>query len=92
MADPTTGQSVEVLIDGYKLANLVLTSSLSPGLIAPIPALIDNLANGDGNQAAARLAAGVPPPGVTGYGFLNQPADFDDGCVAALPAPSFTGP
>ena len=65
---PSTGQDVQVVIDGYKLANLVLTSSLSPGSIAPIPALIDNLANGDGTQAATRLAAGVPPPGVTGYG------------------------
>ena len=65
---PSTGQDVQVVIDGYKLANLLLTSSLSPGSIAPIPALIDNLANGDGTQAATRLAAGVPPPGVTGYG------------------------
>lgn len=66
--DPVTGQSINVLIDGYKLANLVLTASLAPGSIAPLPAMIDNLANGDGTAAATALLAGRPPAGVTGYG------------------------
>lgn len=65
-ADPA-GTPVDVVIDGYKLANLVLLASLRPGAISPVPAMIDNLANGDGSQAAAALAAGAPPPGVTGY-------------------------
>lgn len=79
--DPVTGQNVDVLIDGYKLANLVLTASLVPGSIAPLPAMIDNLANGDGTQAAAALLAGRPPSGVTAYGlafgvFCSEHAAF----------------
>lgn len=66
--DPATGQNIDVLIDGYKLANLVLTASLVPGSIAPLPAMIDNLANGDGTAAATALLQGRPPTGVTGYG------------------------
>ena len=66
--DATGAGTVDVLIDGYKLANLVVTSSLAPGLIAPIPAIIDNLAHGDGTLAAARLLASAPPSGVTSYG------------------------
>jgi pimeloyl-ACP methyl ester carboxylesterase len=79
--DPATGQDVAVVIDGYKVANLVVVSSLSPGDIAPLPVIIDNLARGDGSLAAQRLAAGAPPPGVTSYGlalgvFCSEHAAF----------------
>jgi pimeloyl-ACP methyl ester carboxylesterase len=81
VADPATGREVPVVIDGYKVANLVVVSSLSPGDIAPLPTIIDNLAHGDGSLAAQRLAAGAPPPGVTSYGlalgvFCSEHAAF----------------
>jgi pimeloyl-ACP methyl ester carboxylesterase len=60
--------TVDVVIDGYKLANLVLSSSLGPGLIAPLPAIIDNLAHGDGTLAAQRLLITLAPSGVTAFG------------------------
>ncbi len=70
-----------VVIDGYKLANLLVVSSLSPSDIAPLPGIIDNLARGDGSLAAQRLATGVPPSGVTSYGlalgvFCSEHAAF----------------
>ena len=45
-----------VVIDGYKLANLLVVSSLSPSDIAPTR-IIDNLARGDGS----------PPPALRRY-------------------------
>jgi pimeloyl-ACP methyl ester carboxylesterase len=70
-----------VVVDGYKVANLVVVSSLAPGEISSLPKIIDNLARGDGSLAAQRLAAGVPPPGVTSYGlalgvFCSEHAAF----------------
>ncbi len=66
--DPAGGADVDVVVDGYALANLVVVASLSPGSIAGVPSLINNLATGDGTAAAAAMLAGRPPVGVTGYG------------------------
>ena len=96
VADPAKGRDVPVVIDGYKVANLVVTSSLQPGQIAPVPGIIDNLARGDGSLAAQRIAAGVPPSGVTSYGlalgvFCSEHAAFTNqervvaGARAVLP-------
>ena len=96
ITDPATKAPLDVVIDGYKLANLVLTSSLAPGLIAPLPQMIDDLANGEGALVAERLAASVPPPGVTSYGlalgvFCEEHVPFTteqemaDAALTALP-------
>ena len=81
LADPATGRDVAVVVDGYKVANMAVVSSLVPGEIADLPKIIANLARGDGSLAAQRLAAGVPPPGVTSYGlalgvFCSEHAAF----------------
>ncbi|GAA1835560.1 alpha/beta fold hydrolase [Pseudonocardia ailaonensis] len=66
--DPATGAPTAVVVDGYKLVNLAITASLVPGTIAGIPAVVDDLARGDGKVTAAALLAGRPPAGVTAYG------------------------
>ena len=66
--NPSTGQTVNTVFDGYTLANLVVVASLVRGAIAKVPALIHDLAVGDGTLAAAAYVATAPPPGLTGYG------------------------
>ena len=68
VTDPSTGQDIDVVFDGYTLANLVVLASLSPGDISAVPSLVDNLAAGDGTQAAAALLDARPLTGLTGYG------------------------
>lgn len=68
VTDPTTGQPVTVVIDGYALANLVVVASLVPGSIAKVPAMIHDLAAGSGAQAAEAVLGNRPPSGFTGYG------------------------
>ncbi|MCF7552349.1 alpha/beta fold hydrolase [Pseudonocardia sp. WMMC193] len=63
-----TVEGTTVVVDGYKLVNLAVTASLVPGTISGIPALVENLARGDGRLAATALLAGLPPSGVTAYG------------------------
>jgi pimeloyl-ACP methyl ester carboxylesterase len=68
ITDPTSGQMINVVVDGYTLANLVVLASLTPGELSTVPAWVHNLATGDGTQAAAALLDTRPPPGITGYG------------------------
>ena len=96
VTDPATNQPIDVMIDGYTLANLVVIASLVPGSIADVPALVHNLAFGDGSAAALALLGNRPPPGLTGYGltygvFCREQVAFTDAAhvktaaVAALP-------
>ena len=56
IVDPMTGKKTDAVIDGYKLASgIVVSASQTHGYLQKIPALIDNLANGDGTQAANTL-------------------------------------
>lgn len=78
-----TGGPVDVVIDGYTLANLVVVASLVPGKIAALPSLIHDLATGDGTEAAMAVLANVPPKGLTGYGltygvFCREQIAFTD--------------
>jgi pimeloyl-ACP methyl ester carboxylesterase len=66
--DPASGADIAVVVDGYALANTVVVGSLVPGSIALLPAMIHDLATGDGTKIATTMAAGVPPRDVTGYG------------------------
>lgn len=63
------GDPVTVNIDGYTFANLIVQQSYvsEPGY-RTVPALIDNVANGDGQMAAAALLSREAPPGLVGYG------------------------
>ncbi len=68
VADPVTGATVPVVIDGYKLANLLVQLGGAHEAFSEVPGIVDNLANGDGSEAAAVLldiSAG-PPIGSTG--------------------------
>jgi pimeloyl-ACP methyl ester carboxylesterase len=57
-----TGQDVPVVIDGYKFANgVVVNAAQSPGMLAQVPALIEELAAGDGTRSAAFLLKSNPP-------------------------------
>lgn len=76
-------QPIDVVIDGYTLANLLVVLSLAPGSYAAAPAMIHNLATGDGSQAATAILGGRPTTGVTGYGetfgvFCSEQAPFTD--------------
>jgi pimeloyl-ACP methyl ester carboxylesterase len=66
--DPATGQGTEVVIDGYKLANLVDGAMFTPGSPARIPSLVHNLATGGGTEAAMEILAQRLPPDFVGYG------------------------
>ena len=57
----TTGEDVQVVIDGYTLASgVVAAASQSPGELAQVPSIIDNLASGDGREAATFLLQANP--------------------------------
>jgi pimeloyl-ACP methyl ester carboxylesterase len=58
-----------VVIDGYRLANLVVQASLTAGSYATLPQTIHAVANGDGIAAARTVLAAIPPPG-GGYGLI----------------------
>jgi pimeloyl-ACP methyl ester carboxylesterase len=72
-----------VVIDGYTLANLVLSASLTRGSYAALPQTISAIAKGDGTAAAKAMLAGIPPTGLIGYGlaygvFCREDAAFTD--------------
>ena len=72
-----------VVIDGYTLANLVLSASLTRGSYAALPQTISATAKGDGTAAAKAVLAGIPPTGLIGYGlaygvFCREDAAFTD--------------
>lgn len=63
------GQPVVVNIDGYTFANLVVQQSyLGERGFATVPGMIDDMANGDGQTAAAVLLSRKSPPGLLGLG------------------------
>jgi pimeloyl-ACP methyl ester carboxylesterase len=79
--DPSTGQDIDVVFDGYTLANLVVLASLTAGDVSAVPSWVHNLAIGDGTQAATALLETRPPTGLTGYGlafgvFCREQAPF----------------
>jgi pimeloyl-ACP methyl ester carboxylesterase len=83
VVEEPTAPGGRVVIDGYTFANLVVVQSLSPGNYAGLPALIHGVATGDGQAAAEALVAGLPPPGLTGYGltfgvFCREQIAFTD--------------
>ena len=81
--DPYTGEIVDVVFDGYTLANLVVLASLTPGDLSAVPSIVHNLATGDGKEAAHTLLRVQPPGVVTGYGLqfgvlCREQAPFTD--------------
>jgi pimeloyl-ACP methyl ester carboxylesterase len=68
VADPAGGPAIAVLIDGYKLANLVNVLALNPGSLTGAPAMVHALALGDPGPAARALLETVSPPGLNGFG------------------------
>ncbi|MCA9876942.1 MAG: alpha/beta hydrolase, partial [Thermomicrobiales bacterium] len=64
-----SGVPITVTIDGYTFANLIVQQSYSgePGF-RTVPAMIDDVAQGNGQMAAAALLARESPPGLVGYG------------------------
>lgn len=64
-----TGAMVDVVIDGYRLANAtILLLASGPAAWSLAPGMIHRLAQGDGATAATMLLNFVPPSGVTGLG------------------------
>ncbi len=61
------GKTVQVTLDGYQLANMVLLA-ISSRASEGVPRMIHQLANGDGRAAATILHAMAPIPGLIGYG------------------------
>jgi pimeloyl-ACP methyl ester carboxylesterase len=68
VTDPSTGQDIDVVFDGYTLANLVVLASLTPGDVSAVPSWVHDLATGDGTRAATALLDTRPLTGITGYG------------------------
>ena len=66
--DPRSGRMIDVVVDGFKLANLVVRASSDADLRVQIPAIVHNLAAGDGTKAAAALVPSSGPIGLFGYG------------------------
>jgi pimeloyl-ACP methyl ester carboxylesterase len=76
-------QPRRVVIDGYTLANLVVSSTLNTPLIPRLPKAIHAIAGGDAGPAASLVLASVTPPGVVGYGltygvFCRENVAFTD--------------
>jgi pimeloyl-ACP methyl ester carboxylesterase len=68
VADPAPGKRVDVVVDGYKLANLVVRASNDPELRAEIPLIVHDLATAGGVRAAQALLPSSGPIGLFGYG------------------------
>lgn len=66
--DPASGRTAVVVVDGYKLANLVVRASSDPELRTQIPEIIHDLATGGGSKAATALLPSDLPGGLFGYG------------------------
>jgi pimeloyl-ACP methyl ester carboxylesterase len=67
--DPATGEDATVVIDAIKLAYTVAFSTLI-GSATKMPAMIHDLAAGDGTSAALEVLAGVFPPSFNSYGLM----------------------
>jgi pimeloyl-ACP methyl ester carboxylesterase len=66
--DSDSGHHLDVIVDGYKLANLVVRASSDPELRVEIPLIVHDLATGDGVKAARALLPPSGPMGLFGYG------------------------
>ncbi len=63
------GETVEVIIDGYKFANaVVLLLAGGPAASADLPRMIHEIAAGDGAAVAETIRSFVPPSGFVGLG------------------------
>jgi pimeloyl-ACP methyl ester carboxylesterase len=72
-----------VVIDGYTLANLVVSATLNTPLIPSLPKVIHAIATGDPAPAAALLLGSLSPPDLVGYGltygvFCRESVAFTD--------------
>jgi pimeloyl-ACP methyl ester carboxylesterase len=68
VTDPAGGAAIPVVIDGYKLANLLNVLALNPGSLPNAPAILHALAAGDPAPAANALLQTLSPPGLNGFG------------------------
>ncbi len=84
----------DVVVDGFKVAQVLARSATEPGAAAELPRIVDDLARGDGSRAAAMLQGGAAPPGLTGHGLFygvfcaelaGAPGDLLAGGRAAFP-------
>lgn len=66
--DLDSGRRVDVVVDGYKLANLVVRASSDSELRTEIPLIVHDLATGNGMRAARSLLPSSGPIGLFGYG------------------------
>jgi pimeloyl-ACP methyl ester carboxylesterase len=57
-----------VVVDGYKLANLVVLASMDSARYAALPQMIHDISGGDGRAAADAILAGVPTADLMSYG------------------------
>ncbi|WP_187432505.1 alpha/beta fold hydrolase [Agromyces mariniharenae] len=63
------GDTVSVVVDGYKLANVVvLRLATGPAYSAVLPQMIHEIAAGDGTGIASSVIQYLPPAGVVGLG------------------------
>jgi pimeloyl-ACP methyl ester carboxylesterase len=67
-AQDASGATVQLNIDGYQFANLIIMQSGAPGSFAGIPRMIDHMAKGDAGPAAQSMVNYVPAPGLTSFG------------------------
>ena len=68
--DNAAGEPTEVVIDCYKLASgVVVAAAQTPGQLARIPAMIQELATGDATEVAKALTA-TTPPNILSYGLM----------------------
>jgi pimeloyl-ACP methyl ester carboxylesterase len=68
VTNPLNDQQAGVVIDGFKLAELVGPGSNNADLRSRIPSLVHDLATGGGTEAALELLPKRLPAGLWGYG------------------------
>jgi pimeloyl-ACP methyl ester carboxylesterase len=66
--NPAGGPAIPVVLDGYKLANLLNVLALNPGSLTDAPAILHAVATGDPAPAAQALLQTISPPGLNGFG------------------------
>jgi pimeloyl-ACP methyl ester carboxylesterase len=68
LPNPAGGPALSVMLDGYKVANLLNVLALNPGSLTGAPAMLHALAIGDPVPAARALLQTISPPGLNGFG------------------------
>jgi pimeloyl-ACP methyl ester carboxylesterase len=66
--EPATGRDIDVVLDGFKLANMFVVGTLNPAVTVTLPRIVHDLATGDGKLAAAALLNSRLPVGFSGDG------------------------